>query len=298
MQCHLVLLQIFINVHEYICLMPTSHQITIEDLTFDYLESGDPSYPLVMLLHGFPESSYMWRRLMDELGAMGYYCIAPDLRGYSSGACPKAVNAYTVRELAGDILAIAESKQQQFHLIAHDWGALVGWYLAHHHKETVLSYSALSAPHPKAFGRAARTDNAQRKKSRYMAWFQLPFLPEWYCRRNDFAGFRRLWKHADEEEVAHYLSIFRRKKSLTAALNYYRANFRDKTGLRIGKIEVPTLFIWGNRDLAIGRTAAEGNHKYMPEDYQFIEVEGGHWLIQSRYDEVKVAVVERLRKAG
>ena len=98
------------------------------------------------------------------------------------------------------------------------------------------------------------------------------------------------------EELNNYLSVFRRKYSLTAALNYYRANFKKVNNQPVGDITTPTLFIWGKNDLAIGKVAAENNHKYMKGDYTFIEMDGGHWLIQSNYLEVEKAIIEHLTK--
>lgn len=105
-----------------------------------------------------------------------------------------------------------------------------------------------------------------------------------------------MWKHSTNEEVEDYLAVFRRKRSLTAALNYYRANFGKSKSEQIGDILVPTLFIWGGNDMYVGAFAAENNHKYMKGDYTFLELDAGHWLIQSNYSEVKHAIIEHLSK--
>ena len=114
--------------------------------------------------------------------------------------------------------------------------------------------------------------------------------------KNDFEKFRKLWKHSSPEELKNYLSVFRRKYSLTAAINYYRANFRKGKMEPIGDISIPTLFIWGKNDFAIGKVAAENNHKYMKGYYTFLELDGGHWLIQTNYLEVEQAIIEHLTK--
>ncbi len=274
--------------------MPTSIQISVDSLRFDCLVAGDSTNPAVILLHGFPESSYMWRRLMDELATQGYYCIAPDLRGYSPLATPSGKMEYSIDKLSNDVLGLADTLPGKFHLIGHDWGAAIGWDIAFHNPHRLISYTALSVPHHRAFGRALHIDAEQRRKSRYMLFFLLPFLPEIMIQWNDFAYFRKLWKEADEAELAHNLEIFRRKKSLTAALNYYRANKKALKTRKIGEIQVPSLLIWGNKDIAIGKTAALSNEKYMPEAYEFVEIEGGHWLIQSNYPEVRVAILKQL----
>lgn len=94
----------------------------------------------------------------------------------------------------------------------------------------------------------------------------------------------------------HYISVFRSKASLTGALNYYRANLRRGKSQHIGDIETPTLFIWGRKDLAVGEVAAKGTKKYMKGDYTFLELEGGHWLIQTNYNKVQHAIENHLQK--
>ena len=264
---------------------------------FDCRVSGDPNNEAVILLHGFPETSFMWINLMEKLSSIGYYCIAPNMRGYSENASPKGKKHYTVDKLVLDILNIADAvNKETFHLIGHDWGAGVGWNVVYLNPERILSWTALSVPHPKGFGKAFKTDKVQKKKSRYMGWFLIPILPEIALRKNDFEKFRRLWKNSSTEELDDYLTVFRRKQTLTAALNYYRANLGRGKKLRTGDIVRPTLFIWGKTDLAVGSVAAENNHKYMKGEYTFLQLDGGHWLIQTNYNEVETAIIEHLSK--
>lgn len=278
-------------------IMTELKKIRVGKLEFDYRVSGEGNKEFVILLHGFPETSIMWTGLMDHLATQGFYCVAPDMRGYSKGACPKGVKNYTMDKLCTDILNIAEVlEMDKFHLIAHDWGAVIGWNIVYNNPEKIISWTALSIPHSRAFAKAYKTDTVQKKKSRYIGFFLLPIIPEIKIRMNDFKGFRRLWKNSSAEELDHYLSVFRRKSSLTGALNYYRANLRRGRGRPIGDIERPTLFIWGKNDLAVGEVAAKGTKKYIKGDYTFRELEGGHWLIQTNYTEVEQAIVKHLSK--
>jgi pimeloyl-ACP methyl ester carboxylesterase len=274
--------------------MTTTKSIRLGDLEFDYRVCGDEKDELVVFLHGFPETSIMWRELMPEIAALGFYCIAPDMRGYSKNACPTGVSNYTIEKISSDILGIAESlKPGNFHLVGHDWGAAIGWDITYNHRERILSWTSLSVPHSRAFYSALKEDKEQKKMSRYIGLFLLPYIPELLVRRNDYKAFRKLWKHSTPKVLENYLSVFRRKKSLTGALNYYRANF--KQGRQpIGEVEAPTLFIWGNRDFAIGAFGAYKTKDYMKGEYTFLEVDGGHWLVQSNYPEVKVALSEHL----
>lgn len=194
---------------------------------------------------------------MESMAAQGFYCIAPDLRGFSKGACPKGVKNYTWKKLSTDILNMADALgKDKLHLIAHDLGATIGWDVVHNNPNRIISWTALSAPHTNAFLEALKTDKVQKKKSQYARFNLLPIIPEIMIRRNDFKWLRRVWKNSSPEEVNYHLTIFRRKSSLTAALNYYRANLRDKN-YTIGNIETPSLFIWGKKDIAVGEIAAE-----------------------------------------
>lgn len=277
--------------------MPKQHTIHAGEFEFECRISGDENNEPVILLHGFPETSIMWDKLMDHLASCGFYCIAPDMRGYSKGACPKGIGNYTVDKLSNDIINISEVlKLNFFHLIAHDWGAAVGWHVVYTNPEKIRSWTSLSIPHSKAFAKAYRTDPVQKKKSRYIGFFLLPWIPEFMIRRNDFKMFRRLWKNSTDEEIDYYLSVFKRKESLTGALNYYRANIGKNKTQPIGNIKTPTLFIWGKKDLAVGEVAAKGAEPYMKGDYTFVELDAGHWLIQTHYYAVASAIENHLRK--
>jgi pimeloyl-ACP methyl ester carboxylesterase len=270
-------------------------KITIGNLEFDCRVSGNERDELIIFLHGFPETSIMWKKLMDSVSSLGFYCLAPDMRGYSKNACPKGIKNYSLAKLSEDIVNIADSVHKDtFHLVGHDWGAVIGWNIVHTNHDRIKSWTALSVPHMRAFGKAIKLDKVQQKKSRYIKWFLLPVLPEMMLRKNDFQKFRRLWKRSDPEELENYLSVFRRKYALTAALNYYRANIGRIKNQHIGHIKTPTLFIWGKHDIAIGAVAAENNHRYMKGDYTFLALDAGHWLIQESYPEVEAAIIKHV----
>lgn len=276
-------------------------KISLNKLTFDCGVSGDINDELIMFLHGFPETSYVFRDLIKDISAKGFYCIAPNLRGYSAGARPSGKKHYTIDKLATDILIIAQSTgKEKFHLVGHDWGAAIGWKVAHDHPNAVISLSALSVPHPQSFFEAIVNDPDQHKKSRYVRMFQMPFLPEMRMKSNDFALLRKIWRDQTDDEVEDYLNVVMEKGALKAMLNYYRANYRHikKAGKEpmMGDIHVPTLFIWGNKDIAIGPVAVENSHQYMKGDYEYMELEAGHWLIQTRYTDVKDAIIKHVLK--
>ena len=117
---------------------------------FDCRVSGNQENETIIFLHGFPETSHMWIDLMEELSSKGFYCVAPNMRGYSKDACPKGVKHYKTQELTLDILNIADAiEKNRFNLIGHDWGALIGWNLVYNYPQRIISWAALSVPHPR-----------------------------------------------------------------------------------------------------------------------------------------------------
>ncbi|WP_165200638.1 alpha/beta fold hydrolase [Muriicola soli] len=274
-------------------------EIALGRLRFHCLVAGDEQDSLVVLLHGFPETSHMWRPLMKDLVSAGYYCLAPNMRGYSENACPKGKKNYRIELLVRDVLDLAAAVgKSKFHLIAHDWGAVIGWYLAYDHPEILVSYTSLSVPHLKGFYKAIGKDKDQQYRSRYIKKLLVPFIAEYAIRKNDFEAFRKLWKFSSKEELKNYLEVFRKRKILTAALNYYRANLGKSQRKEIGEIRVPVLFIWGNKDMAIGPYGVSEGHQYCKGGYKFLELNAGHWLIQTMYDDIKQAVLDHLEHLG
>jgi len=276
--------------------MTTTRKITIGTLEFDCRVSGSKTDELIILLHGFPETSIMWLPLLEDLASQGFYCVAPNMRGYSKNACPKGKKEYNIDKLSKDVLDLAQSLgEETFHLIAHDWGAVIGWYLAATQPTVLLSYTALSVPHLKSFFNALAVDKDQQERSKYIKMLAVPFVAEYTIRKDDFKLFRKLWKHSDPEELEDYLMVFREKKVLTAALNYYRANFGKVPIEDIGTIATPTLFIWGNHDMAIGSHGVENGHRYITGPYTFLELDAGHWLMQTHYADMKPAIIKHLK---
>ena len=264
--------------------------ITVEanGLEFAVNTRGEKTGTPVILLHGFPESAVMWDKFMDELAADGYYAIAPNQRGYSAGARPLEKDQYQLKHLASDVVAIADALGiEQFHLIGHAWGAGVGWQAAADYPARILSYAALSVPHIDSFGQAYREDPDQHESSAYIRFFQKPILPEFMLAKGNYEKLKKIWKEHDAQEIAHYISILSQENALTAALNWYRANFPAfEVGLNVGDIHVPTTFIWGNQDHALKRSGVDGTRDLVKAEYQFIEIEAGHWMIQEKYDEL------------
>jgi len=242
----------------------------------------------------------MWAGLMERLADEGYRCFAPDQRGYSPGARPGGVEDYEYRKLVSDIMALADALgYASFHLIGHDWGSAIGWAMLLLHPDRVCSWAAMSVPHMDAFASAIADDPDQRKRSQYMAFFMLPEKPERSLAADDFAVLRSLWSSIPKEQVEEYLSVFSQPGALTAALNWYRANAvlleRRREGPKFGPVHHPTLLIWGNQDIAIGRVAIEQTAQYMKGPYRLVELNAGHWLAQEEPEHVHDEILTHLR---
>lgn len=260
--------------------------------------SGDDQDVPVILLHGFPESSVMWNRLMSDLNKIGYYTVAPDQRGYSFKARPEEIAQYQISHLASDVIAIADSLGiKKFHLIGHDWGSGVGWKIASDYPDRLLSFTSLSVPHLEAFSRAYREDSLQYTASDYMRNFQTKKIPEYMLAKNNYEVLKSIWDKHQDEEIASYVSLLSQQNALTSSINWYRANFElFNQGFDIGMINVPVLFVWGNKDNALKRSGVEWTEDYVTGYYRFVELNAGHWLIQESYEKVQEEIVSHLKK--
>lgn len=273
----------------------------VNGLTFKCRIAGDPADEPVILLHGWPETSHLWVGLMEKLSAAGYYCIAPDQRGFSPQARPEKVKDYAIELLASDVIGIADAFGiKNFQLVGHDWGSAIGWAVVHSYPERVKSWTAMSVPHIQAFSDALRFDKKQKKMSRYMAFFQWRGIAEWFLLKNDRENLRKTWKKSSPEELQDYLDVIGNKPALRSTLNYYRANYKTlkkgKGAADYGDVKTPTLMIWGKKDIAIGPVAIDGTAQYMKGPYERIDLNAGHWLMQEAFDECYSAIKAQLDK--
>ena len=276
--------------------MTEIRDVSASGLTFRTRFAGDQGEP-VMLLHGFPETSHMWTSLMPRLVEAGYRCVAPDQRGYSPGARPDGKEHYATETLAGDVIAIADAVgfAGRFHLVAHDWGAGVGWRVVERFPERIASWTSLSIPHPASYA-GGYTDPDQQAKGQYIQFFQEPGVAEAALAANDWAMLKGVWTASPPEEVEEYLSVFTAPGAMTAALNWYRAAFGGgMQGSNEFKVATPTLTIWGNQDQAVGRSTTLTHNQWMTGDNRFVELDAGHWLVQEQFDDVLREVLNHLR---
>ena len=260
--------------------------------------SGDKQDIPVILLHGFPESSVMWEKLMSDLNKTGYYTVAPDQRGYSYKARPDEISQYQISHLANDVIGIADSLGiDKFHLNGHDWGSGVGWQIASDYPERLRSFTSLSVPHLEAFSRAYQEDSLQYMASDYIRNFQTKKIPEYMLANNNYEVLKSIWSEHEEEEITSYVNLLSQTNALTSTINWYRANYNMfSKGFDTGMIDVPVLFVWGNKDSALKRSGIEWTEDYVTNYYRFVELDAGHWLIQESYEKVQKEIVLHLGK--
>lgn len=266
-----------------------------DGLTFDVTDTGPGPGPEtgipVVLLHGFPADRRCWEGVSARLAAAGLRTLAPDQRGYSPGARPTQgyPAAYAMDRLVGDVLALLDAAQApQAHLVGHDWGGAVAWAVAGAHPERLVSVTSLSTPHPAALARAYLVP-WQVAHSAYVAFFQLPRLPEVLLGRGLTLGLRRSGLPAAVAD--RYAARMAEPGALTAALGWYRA-LRHSHGA-VHRVRVPTTYVWGRHDPFLGRRAAEGTQVFVKTDYRFIELDEGHWLPELAPQACAEAVLDR-----
>ncbi len=278
----------------------TSTTIDANGLVFDARAAGPADGELALLLHGFPQTSYEWRSQLMHLGKAGFHAVAPDQRGYSSGARPKGDSEYTIANMVADTVAIAdELGAKRFHLVGHDWGAGVAWAVAIAHPDRVASLSVLSVPHPAAYALASQDPNGeQRSKQGYISAFVSPGAAATFGA--DIQGFLRVafGGAVDESDVAEYAKVLGKPGALDAALAWYRANdLRGGLGDAAAPVATPTLFVYGTGDCCLGRDAADLTENYVTGPYQYEVLDGvSHWLPEVEPDKINALLLAHIQK--
>lgn len=261
--------------------------------TFDALSAGPDDGRAVLLLHGFPQASIQWTEQLTVLAGAGCRAVAPDQRGYSPGVRPSEVFEYRVSELVDDALAIADHLGwHRFDLVGHDWGAVVAWTAAAEHPDRVRTLTAVSVPHPGAYGEALRTDEDQQQRSAYIAALRAEGA-ERALLADDAKKLRSIYGRAiPEEHVEDYVQRLSEPGALTAALNWYRAM---RFNAAVGPVAVPTLYVWSTEDTAVGSAAAFGAEQYVTGPYRFEMLEDvSHWIPEEAPAEMGRLLLEHL----
>jgi epoxide hydrolase 4 len=236
-------------------------ELSANGIRFAALADGPEDGPLVLLLHGFPELGRSWRHQLPALAAAGYRAVAPDLRGY--GATERR-GPYDLATLAADAAGLVRaSGSGPATVVGHDWGGLVAWSAAARHPDAVQRLAAINGPPLPALAAELLRNPRQLRRSAYVGWFQVPWLPERRLTRDGAANVARALRGGSyirtawpDDEVARYRAAFLEPGAASAALAYYRQAFRhpraERQAFRRAPLAQPILILWGGRDRFVG----------------------------------------------
>ena len=293
---------------------------------------GEPGRPVLLFLHGFPEGAFVWDSLLRHFSRPengGYRCVAPNLRGYERSSAPDDVKAYRAKYLVQDLLALIEIESGHTALaalVAHDWGGAVAWSLANQHPARLGQLVIINSPHPGTFLKALQHDPAQQAASAYMNFLVQPEAAEQLA-ANDFerlfgfltghdktltslaaspseaSALRPHW--LSPELKAQYRQVW--QHGLQGGLNYYRASpLRPATAsepaaaaVQIApealRIEVPTLVLWAQNDVALLPCLTEGLDSYV-SDLKLVPIEqASHWVVHEQAERVQAEIAGFLK---
>jgi len=267
-------------------LTPRHRTVATNGVHLHVVEAGPESGPLLILLHGFPEFWYGWRRQIEPLAAAGFHVLVPDQRGYNLSDKPESISAYNIDNLARDIVGlIDEAGAAKACVAGHDWGGAVGWWLGVKHPERLEKLALLNIPHPMVMKRAVRKDPAQRKKSSYIFFFQLPWLPEHSFRKDNFArGVKSLQGSSrpgtfTDADLALYREAWSQPGEVRSMIHWYRASLRSQPEPPTSpRVRVSTLLLWGEKDRFLGREMAQPSIDLCDDGRLVFVAEASHWI--------------------
>jgi pimeloyl-ACP methyl ester carboxylesterase len=251
--------------------------------------AGPTSGRPLILLHGFPEFWFAWRHQIDHFVSSGYRVIIPDQRGYNLSEKPAEIASYSIDVLAKDVVGLLDTvANSKAFVVGHDWGAAVTWYLAARYSDRVDRTAILSVPHPRVFIRNLIMNPAQLRRSWYLFFFHLPWLPEFILHRRDWALLVRVLRNTSppgvfsDSDLEGYKESWARKDAVTAMLNWYRATLRFplKSALdpKASRVRVPALLIWGKNDQFVGEVMARESLEYCDDGHLEMLESATHWV--------------------
>lgn len=284
----------------------TFQQISANQLSFRAATAGTGKR-LILCLHGFPESAISWRYQIPPLAQAGYRVWAPDLRGYAGTTRPAGMEAYRIESLMDDVTGLLDAAHvQRAVLVGHDWGGVIAWYYAMRHAGRVEALVSVNAPHPACFEREARHWR-QLRRSWYMGFFQMPWLPEAALSAGQGHVIGEIFRHmaVHRERMPDDLILLYRRQAcepgaLTAMVNYYRAALRGGGAMRQRRlgypsISIPTLVIWGLQDHALVRQNLDGLNDFVTDLMMVKVADAGHFVHEEKPEQVTREMLTWLR---
>lgn len=275
------------------------HEVDAGDTTLHVVEAG-AGKPII-LQHGFPDFWYAWRHQMPPLVAAGFRVIAPDMRGFNRSGKPSKVVRYAPDVLAADLSRVADHfDARDATLVAHDWGGIAAWHAAMRQPRWLRRLVILNCPHPVAMLRGLRRLR-QLRRSWYIFYFQLPWLPEVLLRRGRAATLVSILESDPErpgafsrDEIEQYIEAHLQPGALRGALSCYRAAVRGgrRRFAGAGRVDVPTLVLWGDADRYLEPWLAQPPADLVPQCTVRHFPGASHWVMVDRAEAVTSAIIE------
>jgi pimeloyl-ACP methyl ester carboxylesterase len=287
-----------------------TQMITANGVHLHTVLAGDPYGTPIVFLHGFPDFWYGWHNQIPFFAQRGYRVIAPDQRGYNLSDKPKNIEDYRISILATDVKALIEALgYERVHLVGHDWGAAVAWWVATMYPERLITLNILNVPYPTVMMKQLQAgDLSQLLKSWYMFFFQIPGLPEALVSVDGYARMGDILKRTSnpgsfsDEDIALYRQAWAQPGAMTASINWYRAMFRSasetrqvakQNALESGrKIQTPTLILWGEKDAFLGTSLARESLKVVENGELVFFPKSTHWIQHDEPDDVNQYLLE------
>jgi len=264
------------------------------------VQAGPKSGVPVVLLHGFPEFWYGWRKQIPALVEAGCRVIVPDQRGSNLSDKPKNVKEYDIYTLVDDIIGLIDALgYEKVNLVGHDWGALVAWRLANKYPERLHRLGIMNAPHPAVMKRFLQRDLEQLRRSWYVFLFQLPWIPETGMQQDNWRRAERSLRNTSkinsftDEDILKYKEAWSQPGAMTATINWYRAALRyQPPAPKDPRIKVPTLMMWGMQDFALSHRMARPSMDYVDEGNLILFPEATHWVHLDEAEEVNHYLID------
>ena len=284
----------------------THQHVKTNGLTLHTVQAGPKGGPLLILLHGFPEFWKCWERQIDFFADKGFRVVVPDQRGYNTSSKPSSVSSYRAEPIARDVLGLMESLgRRKGHIVGHDWGGFVAWYLGNRFPQWVEKLAVLNCPHPRVMRQHLLANRDQQKKSWYIFYYQLPWMPEWSMSRNNWEFGRKALQVTSvrgtfsDEEMAPYVEAWSQPGALTAMIRWYRAGLlmmkpRRRKQQPPRKIGVPTLLLWGVKDRFLGKEMAQPSIDRCSDGRLVFLEEATHWLQHEEPERVNSLLLDFL----
>lgn len=269
--------------------------VIVDELKFPVFDQG--TGPVVMLLHGFPDSRHVWRHQIPALLEANFRAVAPDLRGFGDAPKPLDVESYRISNVTQEVIGLLDALEvDEFYLVGHDWGAVVTWFMAAYHPQRVKKLVALSVGCP---GNSGTTSYEQLRLAWYAFLFANAEHVENLVRANDWEFARKLLRgHGDQERYFDQLS---RPGALEAALNWYRANmvanFDPENRFSLPKIQCPVLGVWSDGDDYLAEQSVTRSVERVDGPWQYEKMTGAsHWMMLEKPSELNALIVDFLQK--